>query len=251
MKIRVFETAHDAGIYAAALAERVIVEAERPVLGLATGGTVGPFYQALIRLAQCGLDLTRTTTVNLDEYIGLSGTHPQSYHYFMDNQLFNHVSIPREQIYIPDGSASDLAAECTRYDDILRTNSIDFQLLGIGVNGHIGFNEPDDLLQSRTHVVHLRPQTIAHNAKFFDDASEVPKSAITMGVQAILQAKKVVLMAFGEEKAKIIAQAVRGEVRTDVPASILQLHRDVTLVLDEASAKALPSELYRGGGSAE
>jgi glucosamine-6-phosphate deaminase len=244
MKIRVFETPHDAGIYAATLAERVLLEIERPVLGLATGGTVGPFYQALIRLAKCGLDLTRTTTVNLDEYIGLSPTHPQSYHYFMNEQLFQHVQIPQEQIYIPNGSATDLPAECHRYDAILRANPIDLQLLGIGVNGHIGFNEPDHLLQSKTHVVQLRPQTITSNAVFFDDASQVPKSALTMGVQAILQAKQIVLMAFGEQKAHIVAQAVCGEVRTDVPASILQLHRDVTLVLDEASAKELPKELY-------
>lgn len=241
MKIRVFESEHDAGLYAAALAERVVQQTGRPILGLATGRTVVPFYEALVRLEHCGLDLSRSVTINLDEYIGLEANHPQSFHRFMQQHLFDHVRIPSVNIHIPDGVASSPAGECTRYDQILSRCPIDFQLLGIGVNGHIGFNEPDDLLQSNTHVVHLSPETIAHNAKFFSCLDQVPKSAITMGVQAILQAKQIVLMAFGEEKADIVAKAIRGDVRTDIPASILQLHRDVTIVLDEASARALPS----------
>jgi glucosamine-6-phosphate deaminase len=239
LKIRVFESEHDAGLYAAALAERVVHETECPVLGLATGRTVLPFYQALVRLEHCGLDLSRCITINLDEYVGLEARHPQSYHQFMRENLFDDIGIEPENTYIPNGAAINLDVECARYDEILSRHPIDFQLLGIGVNGHVGFNEPNHLLQSKTHVVHLTPETIAHNAKFFQSLDEVPKSAITMGVQAILQAKQIVLMAFGEEKADIVARAIQGEVRTDIPASILQLHRDVTIVLDEASARVL------------
>lgn len=239
MKIRVFESEHDAGIYVASLAERVVESVEHPVLGLATGRTVLPFYEALVRLEHCGLNLSRSITINLDEYIGLEADHPQSYHCYMREHLFNHVQIPMAQTHVPNGMATNFQAECARYDAILNRYPIDFQLLGIGVNGHIGFNEPNDLLQSKTHVVNLTPGTISHNSKFFSNMKEVPKSAITMGVQAILQAKQIVLLAFGEEKAEIVAQAIRGGVRTDVPASILQLHRDVTIVLDEASAGEL------------
>ncbi|RIV26179.1 glucosamine-6-phosphate deaminase [Alicyclobacillaceae bacterium I2511] len=242
LKIRVFESEYDAGLYVAALVERVVQQTERPVLGLATGRTVLPFYEALVRLEHCGLDLSRSITINLDEYIGLEADHPQSYHRFMHEHLFRHVDIPASHIHIPNGAASNLVVECARYDDILSRYPIDFQLLGIGVNGHVGFNEPNDLLQSKTHVVNLTPDTIAHNAKFFPSLEEVPKSAITMGVQAILQAKQIVLMAFGEEKADIVARAIQGEVRTDIPASIVQLHRDVTIVLDEASARVLPGK---------
>ncbi len=182
MRIRIFESEQDAGLYAAALAEQVVLANESPVLGLATGRTVLPFYEALVGLEHCGLDLSKVTTMNLDEYVGLGPSNPQSYHYFMRAHFFDHVQIPSSQIHIPDGTAADLAAECKRYDEILRNHPIDFQLLGIGVNGHIGFNEPNQLLQSNTHVVTLTEETIAHNAEFFSASSQVPKSAITMGV---------------------------------------------------------------------
>lgn len=246
MRIRVFDTSREAGIYAAALAERVVLASDEPVLGLATGSTAIPFYDALVDLHRCGLDLSRATTINLDEYIGLPETHEQSYHYFMSEHLFSKVNVPEQNIYIPNGTAADLNDECERYDQAIRKHPIDLQILGIGVNGHIGFNEPNDLLVSRTHVVSLMQETIHSNARFFDDASQVPRQAITMGVQAILQAKQILLMAFGETKAEIVAKAVQGEVRTDIPASILQLHRDVTFVLDKASAKHLPSSVMAG-----
>ncbi|WP_067929474.1 glucosamine-6-phosphate deaminase [Alicyclobacillus shizuokensis] len=242
MKIRVFDNAHDAGVYVAALAEQVVERQAKPVLGLATGSTPIPFYQALIRLHQCGLDLSNVTTINLDEYIGLTPSHPQSYARFMWENLFSHVNIPETQIHLPNGVASDLEAECIRYDEIIRKNPIHLQVLGIGVNGHIGFNEPDDTLLSRTHIVNLCPETVASNARFFQHIDDVPKRAITMGVQAILQADQIVLMAFGREKAEIIAKAVFGEVRTDVPASILNLHKNVTVVLDKDSASELFDE---------
>ncbi|MCL6632513.1 MAG: glucosamine-6-phosphate deaminase [Alicyclobacillus herbarius] len=237
MKIRVFDTPEQAGLYAASLIERIVLEIPQPVLGLATGSTVIPLYQELIRLHRCGLDFSHVVTINLDEYIGLPASHPQSYHHFMQTHLFSHIQVPLSQIHIPNGNAEDLEAECEAYDDLLRRHPIDLQILGIGVNGHIGFNEPDDLLVSRTHVVQLSEQTIRSNARFFQNEAEVPRQAITMGVQAILQARQIVLLAFGPEKAQIVAQAIHGEVRTDVPASILQLHRDVTFVLDQESAR--------------
>ncbi len=240
MKIRIFANPHDAGIYAAALAEVVVAAKSRPVLGLATGATPTVFYDALVNLHRCGLDMSPVVTVNLDEYIGLPTDHGQSYHAFMQAHLFSRTNLAPENTHVPNGMAADLAAECARYDDVIRRNPIDLQVLGIGVNGHIGFNEPDDLLLSRTHVVQLRQETVAANARFFPRMEDVPRRAITMGVQAILQAERIILMAFGEEKAEIVARAVLGDVRTDVPASILQLHRDVTVVLDLQSARLLP-----------
>lgn len=239
MKIRVFDNSHDAGVYVAALAEQVIEDHASPVLGLATGSTPIPFYEALVRLHQCGLDLAPVKTINLDEYIGLDPSHPQSYAWFMQNHLFSHVNIPKDQIYLPNGVASDLEAECRRYDEVIRKHPVHLQVLGIGINGHIGFNEPDDALLSQTHIVDLRQETVASNARFFHDIEEVPKRAITMGVQAILQADQIVLMAFGREKAQIVAKSVSGGVRTDVPASILNLHKQVTVVLDRDAAAEL------------
>jgi glucosamine-6-phosphate deaminase len=239
MRIRVFETPQEAGIYVAAVAECTILGVKDPVLGLATGSTSGPFYHELVRLRRCGLDFSRVTTINLDEYIGLPANHAQSYHHFMEQKLFSHVNIPRNQTFIPNGCAADMAMGCAMYDEIIRQHPIDLQILGIGTNGHIGFNEPDDLLLSNTHVVKLSADTIRSNSRFFQSIGEVPKHAITMGVQAILQSKQIILMAFGEEKASIVAKAVQGEVRTDIPATILQLHRDVTFVLDRLSARDL------------
>ncbi|MDQ0189851.1 glucosamine-6-phosphate deaminase [Alicyclobacillus cycloheptanicus] len=239
MRIRVFDSPHDAGIYVAALAERVIVQRPQPVLGLATGRTPIPFYEALVRLHQCGLDLSNVIAINLDEYIGLPPDHEQSYACFMKRHLFSRTNIAPENIHIPNGVASDLAQECARYDAIVRRCPIDFQILGIGVNGHIGFNEPDDLLLTKTHVVDLRPETVQSNAALFERVEDVPKQAITVGMQAILQAEEIVLMAFGQKKAHIIAETVLGEIRTEVPASVLQLHKNVTVVLDKEAARDL------------
>ncbi|MCL6453384.1 MAG: glucosamine-6-phosphate deaminase [Alicyclobacillus sp.] len=246
MKIRVFDSARSAGLYAASLMEAVILREDNPVLGLATGGTVLPCYQAFRGLVWCGLDLSRTTTINLDEYIGLDAQHPQSYHYFMEHNLFAGLPSRPRAVHIPDGTAGDLERECARYDDLIHRNPIDFQLLGIGTNGHIGFNEPSHSLLSRTHVVSLTEETIASNARFFERVEDVPRRALTMGVQSILQARQIVLMAFGRAKADVVARAVQGEVRTDLPATMLQLHRDVTFILDVDSASALPREVWGG-----
>lgn len=239
MRIRIFDTPHDAGIHVASLAERVILQNQRPVLGLATGSTPIQFYHALINLHKSGLDLADVVTINLDEYASLSPHDAQSYHFYMNKYFFEHVNVAPENIHIPNGIASDLAKECLRYDAIVQRNPIDFQVVGIGMNGHIGFNEPNDLLLSRTHVVALKNETIESNARFFDDISRVPQYAITMGVQSILQAKQIVLMAFGMDKSCIVQETVLGGVRTDVPASVLQLHHDVTVVLDKESASGL------------
>lgn len=249
MRIRVFDSPGQAGIYVATLMEQVVLRVDNPVLGLATGSTVIPCYKAFRNLADCGLDLSNTVTINLDEYVGLPATHPQSYHDFMHENLFAHLpSRPRES-HIPNGVASDLEEECKRYDSIIQSHPIDLQLLGIGVNGHIGFNEPSHSLMSRTHTVSLSDETIASNARFFDTPADVPREAITMGVQAILQAKQIVLVAFGQNKAKAVAESVSGSVQTNVPASMLQLHRDVTWVLDKESASLLPKDLWPNAGA--
>ncbi len=237
--IRVFNTPHDAGIYVASLAEFVIMNKRNPVLGLATGQTPVPFYESLVRLYECGLDLSHVTTINLDEYVGLSAEHPQSYFHFMKSNLFSKTNLSSSCTFVPNGASANLVEECLRYDEILKNYPIDLQILGIGINGHIGFNEPSDTLIAKTHVVELRHETIKSNARFFDSEDQVPKQAITMGIQSILQAKKIVLMAFGTEKSKIIEQVVIGNVSTTIPASILQFHPDVMVILDQDGATDL------------
>lgn len=239
MTIRIFDTVRDAGIYVATITEAVIVGNQSPVLGLATGDTPTAFYQALINLHRCGLDLSQVTTVNLDEYVGLDANHPQSYHYFMQMHLFSQTNLSSQNTFIPNGAAPNLIQECARYDEILKAHAIDLQILGVGVNGHIGFNEPADMLLTNTHVVTLREETIASNARFFDRTEAVPRQAITMGIQSILQSKRIVLMAFGAEKADIVARIATGNVSTNIPVSILQLHQNVVLVLDRESARQL------------
>jgi len=246
MKIRVFDTPRSAGLYAASLLEEVVLREERPVLGMATGSTVLPCYNAFRGLVWCGLDLSDTTTINLDEYIGLPAEHPQSYHNFMEENLFSKLPSSPLAKHIPNGAADNLEKECAHYDDLIHRHPIDLQLLGIGTNGHIGFNEPSHSLLSRTHVVELTNETIASNARFFDCVGDVPQRALTMGVQSILQARQIVLMAFGESKADVVARAIEGEVRTDLPASMLQLHRDVTFILDVESASGLPTAAWGG-----
>ncbi|MCL6443587.1 MAG: glucosamine-6-phosphate deaminase [Alicyclobacillus sp.] len=251
MNIRIFPDSQTGSVYAAAIVEYVIKSLPSPVLGLATGSTPIPLYEELVRFHKRGLSFAHVTTINLDEYVGLSASHPQSYHHFMYRHLFQHVDVRPDRTFIPDGSASDLAAECARYDDVIRNHPIDIQILGIGVNGHIGFNEPDSALKAHTHVVRLAKETIAANSRFFKPGEAVPVEAITMGLQSILLAKQILLLAFGEEKAEAVANAVYGDVRTSSPASVLQLHPNVTFVLDEAAAKlVLEREQAQASGSA-
>ena len=205
------------------------------VLGLATGSSPVGIYKKLIEWNRAGdLDFSKTISVNLDEYIGLDGTNDQSYRYFMQTQLFDHVNILRENTYVPNGCASDLAKECEEYDArIEQLGGIDLQLLGIGLDGHIGFNEPGDCFISPTHVIDLHESTIQANARFFASEADVPRQAVTMGIGAIMKAKKVVLIANGKAKKEIVQKAFFGPITPAVPASILQLHPDLTVVFSE------------------
>lgn len=202
------------------------------VLGLATGSTPVGTYKQLIEWYQKGdLDFSQVKTINLDEYCGLAPSNEQSYRYFMDNHLFNHINMRKENTHIPNGLAKDLEEECRRYDKLISDlEGIDIQLLGIGLNGHIGFNEPDIYFEKGTHIVDLDKTTIEANSRFFSSIDEVPKKAITMGIKTIMQAKKVVLVANGAEKREIVEKALYGPITPNVPASILQFHPDLTVV---------------------
>jgi glucosamine-6-phosphate deaminase len=216
------------------------------VLGMATGSTPLGLYQELVRLHREGqLDFSRVTTFNLDEYVGLSTSHPQSYHYFMREQFFQHVNIPPQNINIPSGTTSNYPAFCEWYEQrIAECGGIDLQILGIGSDGHIAFNEPTSSLSSRTRLKTLSKQTIDDNARFFERREDVPVYAITMGVGTILDARKLVLVANGEAKARAIAQAVEGPVTSMVTASAIQLHRSAIVIVDEEAASELTMRDY-------
>ena len=211
------------------------------VLGLATGSTPIGTYKVLIdRCAKGDLDFSQVKSINLDEYVGLSGEHDQSYRYFMNHNLFDHINIDKANTNVPNGLSEDLDAECERYNGIINTlGPIDVQVLGMGHNGHIGFNEPSDVFELETHKVELAQTTIDANARFFANADEVPRQALTMGIKTIMQAKKVLVVANGKGKAEIVKKAFTGPVTPQVPASILQMHPDVVVVLDEEAASLL------------
>lgn len=207
------------------------------VLGLATGSTPIGTYENLIAHNRAGdLSFREVRTVNLDEYKGLAPTHDQSYRYFMQTNLFDHIDILPENTNVPDGLAADADAECARYDALVASlGYADLQLLGLGRNGHIGFNEPDDHFTKETHVVDLTDSTIDANARFFATRDDVPRQALTMGVGCIMAARRVLLIASGADKAAALYNAVCGPISPDCPASILQLHGDVVVVGDEAA----------------
>ncbi len=207
------------------------------VLGLATGSSPIGTYQQLIDWYNKGdIDFSRVTSVNLDEYKGLSKDNDQSYYYFMYNHLFKHVNIDLANTNLPDGTEPDSDKECARYNQVIESvGGIDLQLLGLGHNGHIGFNEPDDVFPKLTHCVDLQPSTIEANKRFFASIDDVPKQAYTMGIQTIMHAKKVLLVVSGADKADILREVLFGPVTPHVPASILQMHPDVTVVADEAA----------------
>jgi len=216
------------------------------VLGLATGSTPEPLYAELVRMRrEDALDFAGVTTFNLDEYIGLPSDHPCSYRYFMQEQLFDHVNVRPERTHVPDGLAVDIKAECEAYEkSIIAAGGIDLQVLGVGTDGHIAFNEPASSLGSRTRIKTLTQKTREDNARFFDSIDEVPRHCITMGVGTIMECRKLVLFAFGEAKAKVIAAAVEGPVSAMVPASALQLHQNVKILIDEAAASKLQQRDY-------
>lgn len=204
------------------------------ILGLATGSTPVEFYNQIVK---SDLDFSDMTSVNLDEYVGLDGSDEQSYRYFMSKHLFNEK--PFKENFLPNGKAADLEAETKAYDQIIAEHPIDFQILGIGQNGHIGFNEPGTSFEETTHVVDLQESTIKANARFFENEEDVPRQAISMGIASIMAAKSIVLMAYGESKAEAIKGMVEGEITEDMPASILQKHADVVVIADEAAAALL------------
>lgn len=207
------------------------------VLGLATGSTPIETYDQLVEWYNKGdLDFSEVTTVNLDEYKGLPRTNDQSYYYFMHQHLFDRVNIDPERTNVPNGMEPDAEKECGRYEELIRSlGGVDLQLLGLGHNGHIGFNEPGEAFEKETHCVDLTESTIEANKRFFASADDVPKQAYTMGIKTIMQAKKILIVVNGENKADIVERAFFGPVTPEVPASILQLHNDVTLVGDEAA----------------
>jgi glucosamine-6-phosphate deaminase len=218
------------------------------VLGLATGSTPVGVYAWLVMQHQKGqLDFSRVQTFNLDEYVGLESGHPQSYREFMRQHLFTKVNLREENIHFPDGLASDISAHCGDYEAAIhRAGGIDMQLLGIGTEGHIGFNEPSSSLASRTRLKTLTPKTAADNAKFFDGAERVPRHVITMGVGTIMEARECLLVALGDGKAKAVAGMAEGPITADLPASILQMHPRCKLIVDEAAAVKLKrSDYYR------
>ena len=207
------------------------------VLGLATGSTPVGIYDQLTEWYEKGdLDFSLVHSVNLDEYVSLDGASDQSYRYFMDKNLFNRVNIKKENTFVPNGKAEDLEKECADYDARIKSlGGIDMQLLGIGLDGHIGFNEPDRFFVKNTHVVALHQSTIDANARFFASREDVPKYAYTMGIGSIMKAKRVLLVVNGEKKAQAVKDCFFGPIKPQAPGSILQLHPDFTLVADEAA----------------
>ena len=210
----------------------VVKSKPESILGLATGSSPLGTYDGLIEAYNNGeIDFSKVTTINLDEYIGLTPDNDQSYRYFMETNLFSKINVRKDFTFVPDGCAEDIQKECKEYDErILNLGGIDIQLLGIGLDGHIGFNEPDDVFVKETHLVDLDPSTIEANARFFDSIDDVPKQAVTMGMGGIMGAKKVLLIANGKNKEEIVKKAFFGPITPKVPASILQLHPDVTVI---------------------
>ncbi len=226
------ETYEELSRRAAEIIAQQIISKPDSVLGLATGSTPLGTYDFLVKAYENkDLDFSRVTSVNLDEYVGLAGDNDQSYRYFMDTNLFSKINIKKENTFVPDGCAEDIKKECIEYDErIENLGGIDIQLLGIGLDGHIGFNEPDEVFTKETHLVDLDPSTIEANARFFASKEEVPKTAVTMGMGGIMSAKKILLIANGKNKEDIVKKAFLGPITPKVPASILQLHPDVTVI---------------------
>ena len=216
---------------AAIIAAQVILKPES-VLGLATGSSPLGTYDCLVKAYENGdLDFSKVTSVNLDEYVGLDGDNDQSYRYFMDTNLFSKINIRKEYTFVPNGCAEDVDSECREYDARIESlGGIDIQLLGIGLDGHIGFNEPDEAFIKETHLVKLDQSTIEANARFFASEDDVPREAVTMGIGSIMNAKKVLLIANGKNKEEIIKKAFFGPITPKVPASILQLHKNLTVI---------------------
>lgn len=234
MKFITTNSYEDLSRKAAAIIAAQIISKPDCVLGLATGSSPVGTYKNLVEWHKNGdLDFSAVTSINLDEYTGLDGENDQSYRYFMNYNLFDHVNIDKNNTYVPNGKATDLEKECAQYDARIKEKGIDIQLLGIGLDGHIGFNEPDSCFTKETHLVTLDESTIIANARFFESIDDVPKTAVTMGMGGIMSAKKILLVANGQNKKEILQKAFFGPITPEVPASILQLHPDVTVIYSE------------------
>lgn len=242
MEIIIQENSQDAANIAASIIAKLLNKKPNAVLGLATGSTPLPLYKRLIEL---NLDWSQVVTFNLDEYIGLPRDHSQTYHTFMWENLFKHININPANVYIPDGNAADIPKFCAEYEAlIVEKGGIDIQVLGIGTDGHIGFNEPTSSLASRTRIKTLTEQTRKDNARFFNNLDEVPIHCITMGIGTIMDARQNILLAFGENKAQAIADAVEGPIQATHPASILQMHPIATFCIDSKAAALLKRQDY-------
>ncbi len=239
MQVHVYETAAQVGQAAATLFAAQIIQKPDSVFGLATGSSPVGCYRQLIAWHQAGvLDFSKCVSYNLDEYCGLPEEHPCSYHAFMNENLFQHISMKAH--YVPDGNAADPEAECLRYDAAIRqAGGIDIQLLGIGRNGHIGFNEPSDHFSDGTQIVRLTQSTISANRRFFAREEDVPRQAVSLGVGGIMAARQIVLIAMGAEKAAAVRDMLHGEITPRVPASILRMHKNAVALLDKAAASLL------------
>ncbi|WP_066506762.1 glucosamine-6-phosphate deaminase [Abyssisolibacter fermentans] len=241
MKIIVVDNYNEMSKKAANIIASCIVLKPNSVLGLATGSTPLGVYKELIKLYEnSDVDFSNVCTFNLDEYYGITKDNDQSYSYYMKENFFKHVNLKEENTHIPDGTCKNVDTMCQSYEDIIKQHGgIDVQILGIGQNGHIGFNEPDDKFVADTHLVKLKEDTVNANSRFFETIEDVPKEAVSMGIKAIMKAKKIILIANGINKAEAIYKTIKEDVTPEVPASILQFHSDVTVIVDKEAASKL------------
>ncbi len=241
MKVQIVENYNEMSRLAADIFAQVISSKKQCVLGLATGDTPIGMYECLVQDHKDGkIDFALVKSVNLDEYYPISPNNEQSYRYFMNRHLFDKVNINKEYTYVPDGQAKDVNKSCADYEkNIDALGGIDIQVLGIGRNGHIGFNEPDSELHPYTHITDLTLDTIEANSRFFESENDVPKQAITMGMESIFKARKIIILASGEGKADAVQAMLNGKTTTECPASLLRLHSDVTLICDKDAAKKI------------
>ena len=241
MNVCVYPNGDLASVAAAVLIAGQVIDKPKSVLGLATGSTPLPIYRELISMWHRGvIDFKNVVTYNLDEYVGLGPDHPCSYRRFMQENLFDHINVPQGNIHIPNGLAQDVDAECAAYDAaISAAGRLDLQLLGLGANGHIGFNEPAAVFTTHSYCVKLSEHTLKDNRRFFEDGAPMPTHALTMGIASIMQAKRIVLVATGKNKAAAVRAMIEGPVDPMVPASILQMHRHATILLDADAASLL------------
>jgi len=246
MEIIIMEDKKAASCLAAKIVSKQIEEKPDSVLGLATGNTQIYLYKELIRLYKNDiLDFSKVSTFNLDEYIGLSSDHPSSYHSYMWDNFFNFINIMKHRIHIPDGLAPDISDHCRQYEGSIKASGgIDLQILGLGSDGHIGFNEPSSSLSSRTRIKTLTKKTIEDNSPLFKNPDDIPKHVITMGVGTIMDSKKCLMLVFGEKKAEAVKQMIEGPICSDVPASILQMHPETIVIMDESAASKLKRKNY-------